>query len=477
MPSITRILDRVIFYGLLATIVLSAIPYGTVQPAWIALFECLVFIFGLLGLLDLLFAKAPLPAGISLAVPVIVLCLFILFQALPLFAGQNEVVPKLRLSISADRFSSLQLAIKLFALLVAGVLLLRYARTETRLRVLVYVVISIAVASALFGLIRQGGQNGPNWLLPLPNPGRGFAQFVNRNDFGFLVEMALGLTLGLLARGSQGYQRFAVLLPITGFLWVALIISNSRGAIFASLCQLLFLVIMLDPLRRLSEASSSARNSFRKVVGGFAFRAILIVSLIAVFAYGVSWVGGETVVSNFELAGYSFTQQGAQGHRENVSRRDIWAATWQLIKARPIMGSGFGGYWIAITKYHNASGTYTPQEAHNDYLELLASGGLIGSALVVWFAVRFMKDARQTLRARDRWVRAAALGAITGIFGVIVHSFVDFGLHVTTNALIFTTLLALAGGGAPTITAEEARISVRQREQFQPAAQPDFATH
>src|SRR5438552_3637221 len=216
MPSISRLLGRVIFYGLLATIVLSAIPYGTVQPAWIALFECLVFIFGLLGLLDLLFAKAPLPAGISLAVPVIVLCLFILFQALPLFAGQNEVVPKLRLSISADRFSSLQLAIKLFALLVAGVLLLRYARTETRLRVLVYVVISIAVASALFGLIRQGGQNGPNWLLPLPNPGRGFAQFVNRNDFGFLVEMALGLTLGLLARGSQGYQRFAVLLPITG---------------------------------------------------------------------------------------------------------------------------------------------------------------------------------------------------------------------------------------------------------------------
>ena len=166
--------------------------------------------------------------------------------------------------------------------------------------------------------------------------------------------------------------------------------------------------------------------------------------MIAVFAYGVSWVGGETVVSNFELAGYSFGQQGAQGNRENVSRRDIWSATWQLIKARPIIGSGFGGYWIAITKYHNASGTYTPQEAHNDYLELLASGGLIGSALVGWFGVRFVKRAHQTLRAPDQWVRAAALGAITGIFGVMIHSFVDFGLHVTSNALMFCALIVIA---------------------------------
>ena len=454
MPSISRLLGRVIFYGLLATIVLSAIPYGTVQLPWIALFECAVFVLGLLGLLDLLLTKAPLPTGISLAAPVAALCLFILFQALPLFAAPDALIPKMRLSISADRFSSLQLAVKLFALIVAGILLLRYAQTETRLRALVYVVIAIAVTSALFGLVRQGTQS-PGWLLPLPNGARGFAQFVNRNHFGFLVEMALGLTLGLLVRGSHGYQRFAVFLPVAALLWVALIISNSRGAIFASLCQVLFLVIMIDPLRRLSERTS-ARPLFRRAVGGFAVRAALIVSLIAVFGYGVSWVGGETVVSNFELAGYSFTQQGAQGNRENVSRRDIWSSTWQLIKARPIMGSGFGGYWIAITKYHNASGTYTPQEAHNDYLELLASGGLIGSALVVWFVVRYVKTAHQTLRAPDPWIRAAALGAITGIFGVMIHSFVDFGLHVTSNALMFCALIVIA------TRASEIQIEARQ---------------
>mgnify|MGYP003694069815 CR=1 FL=1 len=42
---------------------------------------------------------------------------------------------------------------------------------------------------------------------------------------------------------------------------------------------------------------------------------------------------------------------------------------------------GMGAYWVSITAYHDASGVMTPQEAHNDYLELLASGGLVGLAI------------------------------------------------------------------------------------------------
>ncbi len=130
--------------------------------------------------------------------------------------------------------------------------------------------------------------------------------------------------------------------------------------------------------------------------------------------------------------------------RVNTRRKQIWASTWQLIKANPIAGVGFGGYWIGITKYHDASGTSTPQEAHNDYLELLASGGLIGAALVAVFIVIFLKRARRNLHSRDPFRRAACLGALTGIFGVAVHSFVDFGLHITINALVFGVLIIIA---------------------------------
>jgi O-antigen ligase len=444
MPIAHRILDRVIFVGLLMTIVLTAIPYGSVQPWWVALFECVIFVFGILGLIDLMITKERLPAAASVALPLVILCLFLLFQSLPLFSSNNAVIPNLRLSISADPYTTQLLALKLFALIVAGVLLLRYANTESRLRMVVYVVIGVGVGSAILGLLRQGGSGSPSWLFPLPKDSRGFAQFVNRNHFALLLEMSLGLTLGVLVGSVRSYLRLVVFIAVAFFLWMTLIISNSRGGIFASLCQLLFLVLLLNPFRRLRRESVTKWDRFRNFAGGVAMKVILIVSLIIVFAYGVSWVGGESVVTNFELSSYSFSQAGAQGHRENISRKDIWTATWQLIKARPVFGAGFGAYWIAITKYHNASGSYSPQEAHNDYLELLASGGLVGFALVAWFGVRFVKITHTVLRGADGgFVRQAALGATLGIFGALIHSFVDFGLHITINSVIFSILLAV----------------------------------
>jgi putative inorganic carbon (hco3(-)) transporter len=115
-----------------------------------------------------------------------------------------------------------------------------------------------------------------------------------------------------------------------------------------------------------------------------------------------------------------------------------------MFAANPITGVGLGGYWVAVTQFHDASGRYTPQEAHNDYLELLASGGLIGAAIGVWFLVVFIRRIRQNLRSPNRLRRAVCLGAVVGITGVAAHSMLDFGLHLMANAFVFTTLVVLA---------------------------------
>ena len=36
------------------------------------------------------------------------------------------------------------------------------------------------------------------------------------------------------------------------------------------------------------------------------------------------------------------------------------------------------------------------------------------------------------------------MGALVGIFGVAIHSFVDFGLHMTINALVLFVLIVIA---------------------------------
>jgi O-antigen ligase len=128
-----------------------------------------------------------------------------------------------------------------------------------------------------------------------------------------------------------------------------------------------------------------------------------------------------------------------------------------MFRDHPIAGVGLSGYWIGITAYHDASGTLTPQEAHNEYLELLSSGGVIGFALGIWFAVAVFKRVRRNLKSSSKQQRALALAATLAIAGVAVHSFFDFGLHMLVNALIFVAVIAIA-------TRENLEKQVNQRQ-------------
>ena len=114
-----------------------------------------------------------------------------------------------------------------------------------------------------------------------------------------------------------------------------------------------------------------------------------------------------------------------------------------MFAAHPILGVGLGGYWTGITAYHDASGRMTPQEAHNDYLELLSSGGLIGFAIGVWFVVVMVRTIRKNLSVDIGFRRAVRFGAVLGLAGVAAHSLVDFGLHIIVNAVVFMTLIML----------------------------------
>jgi O-antigen ligase len=84
--------------------------------------------------------------------------------------------------------------------------------------------------------------------------------------------------------------------------------------------------------------------------------------------------------------------------------------------------------------------------AHNDYLQLLAEGGLlvfIPAALVVVLlgvAVgRRLGEARHD--GYEYWVRA---GAAVGLLTMGIQETVEFSLQIPANALLFATLAAVA---------------------------------
>jgi O-antigen ligase len=169
----------------------------------------------------------------------------------------------------------------------------------------------------------------------------------------------------------------------------------------------------------------------------------LLAVLIGGVLFGTLWVGGDRLASNFENATSELNTREVN-MRAGVSRNEIWRATLKMFAAHPITGVGLGGYWIGITTFHDASGLMTPQEAHNEYLELLSSGGVVGFAIGIWFAMTVIRTARANLLLDTGYTRALRLGAILGIIGVAAHSLVDFGVHILINAIVVLSLIMIA---------------------------------
>ncbi|MGH9938037.1 MAG: O-antigen ligase family protein, partial [Blastocatellia bacterium] len=440
--GLARLLDRLIFASLLALFALFAIPYGVVEPWWESIFECAVFALTALWIIEGLLSGTWRVSGYRLLAPLLALIILAFLQS--------------QSSVSADPYETRRFAFKLLALTLTGVLLRSHIFSRRRLGALVHMMILVGVASAVFGIVRQTAQhdaaqatNAEGFLLHYLRPGEGYAQFINRNHFAFLMEMALGLALGLVAGAGARRDRALIYVAAMIPLLTGLALSNSRGGVGSLLGQAILAALMFGYLRRARRSEESGdwaptlSARFERLVRAPIARFSLAVCLVLALAIGVIWMGGDPLVNRLEALPADMRAARAD-ERASQSRLEIWRATWGLITAHPIAGIGLGAYAAAISSSHDGSGELVPQEAHNDYLELLASGGVIGGLLGLWFVLALIKSAREQLRLTDPFRRAACLGAILGLFGVAIHSLVDFGLHITINALVCAALVVIA---------------------------------
>lgn len=416
---------RVIFAALVFLVPLTVVPYGSFEPWWKAAFVCAVFGICILAIVDGAIGGNTEVGPVSILLPMLALAAFAFLQTVSLGSAGDPGHTGLQPwnAISADPYQTRFFALQILALTVFLALLYRYASEERRMWILIHAVIAVAVASAIFGILRQTTQQQEiGFLLPLLKRAQGYGQFLNKNHFAYLMEMAFGLAVGLIVSRGIRSDRIMIYVALLLPIWFAIVLSNSRGGILAMLAQVLIATLWFIRPR-------------------VALRTALLAGIVVAVLLGTLWVGGDRLATNIESATTHFAGDTT---RDGASRREIWRATLKMFAAHPITGAGLGGYWIAITAFHDASGNLTPQEAHNDYLELLSSGGLIGLAIGIWFAAMVVRRVTTNLQNDHNQIRAIRFGAILGIAGVVVHSLVDFGLHMIGNAVVFLVLLMLA---------------------------------
>ena len=116
-------------------------------------------------------------------------------------------------------------------------------------------------------------------------------------------------------------------------------------------------------------------------------------------------------------------------------------------------GVGPGHFDYRFREYRPEAFQQRPDHAHNDYVELLADWGVAGGVIIFAgigiFIVGLVKTWPHVRRAENDFGHGMSsryafyLGAVSGLFALLVHSLVDFNLHIPANALVAVTLLAL----------------------------------
>jgi O-antigen ligase len=436
---VAQVLNQVGFVSLLLLLAVSAVPYGITGPWWKATFIAAVFAICIVAILETLIRgenRIHGPKGILFSM--LGLAVFAMLQTISLGGNVDDSAVNALgpwNAISADPYQTRFFALQIFALTTCLALLYRYCETKKRIAIIIHAVIILGVISALFGILRQTLQQQPGFVLPRTLPGVGYGQFINKNHFALFMEMALGLVLGMALFRGVSRDRMMLYVALGVPIWMGLVLSNSRAAILAMLCQVVIAFVLMAQRSSDSEATNEKRRR--------STRALLLAGLVVVILFGTVWVGGDRLVTKFTAASTEFGVDES-GERSGVTRNEIWRASWKMFTAHPVVGVGLGGYWIAITRYHDASGVSTPQEAHNDYLELLSSGGLVGLAIGIWFVTTLVACVRGSLLSTEGFQRSVCVAALLGLTGVAVHSLFDFGLHLLFNAFIFLILIALA---------------------------------
>lgn len=202
----------------------------------------------------------------------------------------------------------------------------------------------------------------------------------SKNELG----MVSGVTLILCVNAAFGYWRTRWL-AIGGALVAlsCLLLSRSNTSTFAALLG----IGLMWALMRWRRLQGPAARWY--VIG--------LVSLIAI--YGLAMQG---FIPGLNLL---FSPVALLTGKDSTfsARTTIWQVIRQHIAYSPILGTGYGAYWIGplpqSPSYIFLALMYIyPTESHNGYLEVVNDLGLVGLACVALFVIRYLGQSLELLR-------------------------------------------------------------------------------
>lgn len=433
--------NRAVVFFLCAIVVFSTIAYGAVDVWALSFLSILAAVLACLWCADAWRRREFRVHTSSLQIPLACLLLIGLIQLLPLgnpgISGDLLSMPASS-TLSLDPYSTRLFVIHLVIYGLFFAAMLTYLDHRDRLRRMVAFLIIFVSLMAFFAILQRLASLDSIYGLRTSTQAIPFGSFINQHHFAALMEMASGLTLGLLFGKATKKANRPLLIIAAVLMGIAIIFTGSRGGLISFFTVLGFIVVMNFFTR-----NSSDKTKDEEVDGSPARRKVMLVAgvaaMVLVMFFLVLLLGGDqSALRGIGLSGgtqLDFT----------TGRSHFWGVAVQIFLAHPILGAGLDAFGNAYPLYDSWNGTYRVEQAHNDYLQILADAGILGFSCIAAFIFLFFKQSLRMIRdSQNTFRRNTAIGALAGCFGVLVHSFFDFPLRTPANAFFFLTLVALA---------------------------------
>ena len=267
--------------------------------------------------------------------------------------------------------------------------------------------------------------------------------FVNPNHFAGYLEIALAFAFGtiwaeiLMGRErvegirdhGERLEKLAVPLLLRILLWgviaTGIMLTRSRGGILAAAVVTLVLLVTATLQR-----SRGARRK-RAAIG-----AAVAVTL------GLTFVVVTT--GSAPLLRFLSADPRDVGTDDRVA---IWRTSIQAWHLFPDVGSGLGAFREAFRRRQPAELHGLVEQAHNDFLQLLVTGGWVGAALgAIVFLSMLTLLARGWRRQKHREESAFILAGFGAILALTLHGAVDFNMSVPAIPATLAVVVGTAWG-------------------------------
>ena len=254
-----------------------------------------------------------------------------------------------------------------------------------------------------------------------------YGPFINRNHMGTWLVMALpfvvGYVLARMDRPGDDQSRAAGIDART--IWLVASAAAMLTAAIVSLSRSTAVGIATGGLFLAAAAYRRGGRRTRWLVAGAGALAVLV---------ALSIPKTVELADRFQDAKTTATW----------ARPQIWRETLPIVRDFPLTGTGIGTYSTAMLVYQQSDRTIFFNQAHNQYLQLAAEGGillLVPLSLAVLSLATFVRSRLAEDRTALFWVRT---GATAGIVGVLTQSVWETGLRLPANGLLFAALCAVA---------------------------------